>query len=55
MPHRAITSSRSPSDPTRRIGAIWSGKIAGKGQQVTGAIMLDLKRSRVADWPLVTL
>jgi hypothetical protein len=29
IPQRAMTSSRSPSIPTRMISASWSGKIAG--------------------------
>jgi hypothetical protein len=29
MPHRAMTSSRSPSPLLRTIGASWSGKILG--------------------------
>ncbi len=49
MPQRAITSSRAPSEAARTIGAIWSGKIAGRGGRFT------LNRSRMADWPLVTL
>ncbi len=53
--HRATTSSRSPSAPTRTIGAIWSGKIAGRDGRLPARSCLMAKRSRIACWPFVTL
>ncbi len=55
IPQRAMTSSRSPSGVTRTIGAIWSGKIAGRGGRLPARSCFALNRSRMADWPLVTL
>ena len=52
---RAITSSRSPSVPTRTIGASWSGKIAGKSRRLPTRSCLARKRSRMGAWPLVRL
>jgi hypothetical protein len=53
MPQRARTSSRSPSPPTRTMGASWSGKIAGKSGRLPVRSYFAAKRSRMADWPFV--
>ncbi len=55
MPQRAMRSSRSPLEATRMIGAIWSGKIAGRGGRLPARSRLTANRSRIACWPLVTL
>src|SRR5271166_5614541 len=55
MPQRAMTSSRSPSEAARMIGAIWSGKMADRGGRLPARSCLTANRSRMADWPLLTL
>src|SRR5208337_214945 len=55
IPQRAMTSSRSPSEATRMIGAIWSGKMADRGGRLPARSRLTANRSRMADWFLVTL
>src|SRR3954454_6026184 len=49
MPHRIMTSSRSPS-LTRTTGATWSGKIAGSGGRLPVLSLVTLNRSRIAFW-----
>jgi hypothetical protein len=52
MPQRAIVNSRcSPSG--RTIGAILSGKIAGKGGRLPAVSSVALNRSRMAFWFVV--
>ena len=53
IPQRAIASSRSPSAPTRMIGAIWSGKIAGNSGSLPVRSCGARNQSRIAAWPLV--
>ena len=55
MPQRAMTSSRSPSGPTRTIGAIWSGKMPGNKGRLPVRSCPARNQSRIAAWPLVRL
>ena len=52
-PQRIVVNSRTPSRAVRTTGAIWSGKMPGRGGRLPVVSRMARAMSRMAAWPLV--